>query len=250
MPATTTSHTSHTSNPATNKQLIQLHPSQLDWLNAQQGRFFQSVAEYAHKHNNSITPRQYKCLPVNVQSNTVPLDQPDLPLSATPTNNPRNSGNSHLQLSDTTHGYILPHWNKVLTKFQTASENGIKKPKINLVDTTADHKFALTFNPQQSTTCIKYNNLFCGSVTTEGKYLHSPKLKVMLDGAQVAVLSNLVTNLEEELQAYGMRTGECSCCGRELTNPTSIALGIGPICADNYGINHEVPALELGGFDE
>lgn len=33
---------------------------------------------------------------------------------------------------------------------------------------------------------------------------------------------------------YGKRTGRCSCCGRELTDPASIAAGIGPICADGY----------------
>lgn len=36
-------------------------------------------------------------------------------------------------------------------------------------------------------------------------------------------------------KAYGQRTGECSCCGRELTNGESIALGIGPICRGKFG---------------
>jgi len=31
--------------------------------------------------------------------------------------------------------------------------------------------------------------------------------------------------------------GNCSICGKELTNPNSIKLGIGPICANNMGIN-------------
>jgi hypothetical protein len=35
--------------------------------------------------------------------------------------------------------------------------------------------------------------------------------------------------------AYGLRTGECSCCGRELTNTESRRLGIGPICRERYG---------------
>lgn len=34
---------------------------------------------------------------------------------------------------------------------------------------------------------------------------------------------------------YGKESGECSCCGRELTDPTSIERGIGPICATKYG---------------
>ena len=34
---------------------------------------------------------------------------------------------------------------------------------------------------------------------------------------------------------YGKVSGECSCCGRELTDPQSIERGIGPICAVKYG---------------
>ena len=35
----------------------------------------------------------------------------------------------------------------------------------------------------------------------------------------------------EDAQAYGRQTGTCCVCARELTNPESIAAGIGPICA-------------------
>lgn len=35
---------------------------------------------------------------------------------------------------------------------------------------------------------------------------------------------------------YGRETGACSCCGRDLTNPDSIAAGIGPICREKFGL--------------
>lgn len=35
---------------------------------------------------------------------------------------------------------------------------------------------------------------------------------------------------------YGKETGSCSCCGRDLTNPESIRLGIGPICREKFGL--------------
>lgn len=35
---------------------------------------------------------------------------------------------------------------------------------------------------------------------------------------------------------YGRRTGRCSCCGRELTKHASIDAGIGPICAEKWGL--------------
>ena len=35
---------------------------------------------------------------------------------------------------------------------------------------------------------------------------------------------------------YGSITGNCSCCGRELTVPASIEAGIGPVCKVKYGL--------------
>jgi hypothetical protein len=35
--------------------------------------------------------------------------------------------------------------------------------------------------------------------------------------------------------AYGKRWKSCSCCGKTLTDPDSIAAGIGPVCAKNHG---------------
>jgi hypothetical protein len=40
---------------------------------------------------------------------------------------------------------------------------------------------------------------------------------------------------ERAAVAYGRRTGNCSCCGRLLTNGISIDRGIGPICAEKFG---------------
>jgi hypothetical protein len=37
--------------------------------------------------------------------------------------------------------------------------------------------------------------------------------------------------------AYGRKTGQCACCGRELTNHGSIDRGIGPICVEKWGLD-------------
>lgn len=34
---------------------------------------------------------------------------------------------------------------------------------------------------------------------------------------------------------YGKSTGQCACCGRDLSDPASLLLGIGPICLNNFG---------------
>jgi Family of unknown function (DUF6011) len=37
------------------------------------------------------------------------------------------------------------------------------------------------------------------------------------------------------LEDHGQRTGRCGCCGRLLTDPVSVARGIGPICLETGG---------------
>ena len=50
-----------------------------------------------------------------------------------------------------------------------------------------------------------------------------------------ARIAAAIANPAEAAKAHGQRTGECSVCGRELTNKDSRALGIGPICAERFG---------------
>jgi hypothetical protein len=50
----------------------------------------------------------------------------------------------------------------------------------------------------------------------------------------IATLATVAEDPEKAALAYGLRWKECSCCGRELTNPVSRARGIGPICWGRY----------------
>lgn len=50
-------------------------------------------------------------------------------------------------------------------------------------------------------------------------------------GRSLPILEAIAHDPEEALRAYGRELGECGVCGRTLTNPESIAAGIGPICA-------------------
>lgn len=44
------------------------------------------------------------------------------------------------------------------------------------------------------------------------------------------VLAAIAEDPKGALVAYGRRTGSCGLCGRKLTDPESVELGIGPIC--------------------
>jgi hypothetical protein len=54
----------------------------------------------------------------------------------------------------------------------------------------------------------------------------------------VAALDRIETDPLAAARENGVLTGRCSCCGRPLTDPTSIAFGIGPICRERgFGIS-------------
>lgn len=52
----------------------------------------------------------------------------------------------------------------------------------------------------------------------------------------LARLLELAADPSTVARMYGQRTGICCCCGRELTDPESIAAGIGPVCASKWGL--------------
>lgn len=53
---------------------------------------------------------------------------------------------------------------------------------------------------------------------------------------QARRIAEVARDPSEAARAYGLRTGSCSICGRELTNAESRARGIGPICAGRMGL--------------
>lgn len=56
------------------------------------------------------------------------------------------------------------------------------------------------------------------------------------DDAKEQEIVQVLANPSAAARAYGLRTGTCSCCGRELTNAESRRLGIGPVCAEKWGL--------------
>ncbi len=69
---------------------------------------------------------------------------------------------------------------------------------------------------------------YLGKVTRQG-------LDSRLSDEVKAVLNEAASDPLTVAIRYGKESGECSCCGRELTDPQSIERGIGPICATKYG---------------
>lgn len=70
--------------------------------------------------------------------------------------------------------------------------------------------------------------------TAAGDYL-GKIIGTNYSGRPCPALVEIAANPKAMATKYGQQTGTCSCCGAELTNPVSIAAGIGPICAARWG---------------
>lgn len=90
---------------------------------------------------------------------------------------------------------------------------------------------------QDSLCWITWNDAVVGKIEDERATVWKSKaeaagttpLKVL------AVLEEFEADPLGTAQKYGKESGRCCSCGRDLTDPESIAAGIGPICATKFG---------------
>jgi hypothetical protein len=103
-------------------------------------------------------------------------------------------------------------------------------------------KVTLRFVGASVSTVLQGPNAGCLYVKDGSRYLgkidQTGELRPAFGVSPEEVLEALLAAQEDPTAAavaYGRETGSCSCCGRELTNAESIALGIGPICLEKLG---------------
>ncbi len=117
---------------------------------------------------------------------------------------------------------------KIQVAFATAFGNGIKRPKLRL------GSFTFSRAPDTGTNAgsiyVKEGEWYLGKVTDGCFYPFRER-----GSEREAKVIEAASSPDKAAEAYGRRTGSCSCCGRELTNKVSIDRGIGPICAEKYG---------------
>jgi hypothetical protein len=118
----------------------------------------------------------------------------------------------------------------IATAFASAREQGIKRPKLRLDGFVFSRAPDHGSNAGSIYVTDRASREYLGKVT-DGRFYGSRACDDPTRERVVAVASDP----HAAAKAYGARTGECSCCGRELTNAESIELGIGPICRDKFG---------------
>lgn len=103
-------------------------------------------------------------------------------------------------------------------------------------------KVTLRFVGATVSTVIQGPNVGCLYVKADGAYMGKITLTGDFRPAYGIDAASAIEALKAAQEdptaaaiAFGRETGNCSCCGRELTKADSIALGIGPICLDRLG---------------
>ena len=132
------------------------------------------------------------------------------------------------------------HLPRVRSLIDAAAESGLRFPKINL--TTPDGKrVRLSRAGDRSrapgvvhiTDGRPYdNNTYYGKLYTDGVFLPSRSATPDI----IEFLESLDADPEATASAYGTRTGNCCFCTRQLTDGRSVAVGYGPVCAENFGL--------------
>jgi uncharacterized Zn finger protein (UPF0148 family) len=118
---------------------------------------------------------------------------------------------------------------RIAVAFATAKTAGLKFPKLRLDDFT--FSLASAAGRNAGSIYVKQDDLYLGKIA-DGKFTRSRDC----DAATEARIVTVCADPAAAATAYGKRTGQCSCCGRELTNEESIARAIGPICASKWGL--------------
>jgi len=116
----------------------------------------------------------------------------------------------------------------IISMFSKAHE-AIKTPKFRYEDLVISR--ASDNGANAGALYVKVDGEYAGKVK-EGKWFG---IRTAPEGI-INKLQEIAANPLESAVAYGRKTGNCACCGRELTRHDSIERGIGPICAERFGL--------------
>ena len=118
----------------------------------------------------------------------------------------------------------------VMKIFSNAIASGLKRPVLRIGDIKIN--LAPAGGKNAGHLYVKLDDEYQGKIDPEGKWF-------AIRAADESIGGRLEEIAKDPLAAavlHGKRTGNCACCGRELTDPKSVERGIGPICADKWGL--------------
>lgn len=119
---------------------------------------------------------------------------------------------------------------RMVAAFQAAANAGLRNPKLRIAEFTFKLAGQTARHPGSIYVMGQGAGNYLGRVTN-GKLIVS---RSCTQEQQEGILRCAI-DPREAARLHGLRTGTCSCCGRTLTDPVSVANGIGPICESRFG---------------
>lgn len=118
---------------------------------------------------------------------------------------------------------------RIETLLFTARANGLKKPIFRACGMT--FSLAPSNGKNAGAVYVKTGGMYIGKLMM-GRW--HPSREAAPDAAKK--LAEVAADPRGKAIDYARETGVCACCGRTLTDPKSVELGIGPICIEQWGL--------------
>jgi hypothetical protein len=119
-------------------------------------------------------------------------------------------------------------FNNIHKAFAEAMRQGAKAPQMQVTG----YKFRVGYEtPSHDVIYVSREGIYVGKIQC-GEW--KPGRDASAKDAEL--IGEVDRNPVEALKRFGNETGRCSLCGRVLTDPESVRTGIGPICAEKWGV--------------
>jgi len=119
--------------------------------------------------------------------------------------------------------------------FTAATAAGLTKPRLRYGDLLLSLAGSSSRNP--GNVYVKFEGTYIGRLDGT-RFVPGRAWPTLTEEQRKATLENLRSIAHDPVAAaanHGHSTGHCTCCGRFLSDPPSVARGIGPICIEKYG---------------
>ncbi len=125
------------------------------------------------------------------------------------------------------HGYAI-----LVQAFQRAKAAGLKYPALTFEEVTFKLAGDNSKNPGHLyvTAGKKYGSDYYGKVTPAGVFQAAWGCPPFI----AEVVKKVGADPLGQSIAHGKKTGNCACCNKALTDPVSVAQGIGPVCYKRF----------------
>ena len=120
----------------------------------------------------------------------------------------------------------------IMALFATATDNDIKRPVFR-AEGIEISKAPMNGRNAGALYVKSNDDAYLGKIV-DGKFMAARDATANT----LAQLQAVAADPTAEAIKYARRTGNCSCCGRQLVDPVSIRAGIGPICAEKWGLDY------------